>query len=307
MRAGDGMLACGVMAESGHNFRGGLLDCSGFVHRQENGARLATDRSRNNNPRSRLMNSLAALTPLALVVLVSGALIGCVGIGGVLLVPALAYIGGVDVHLAIASVMLSYFFAGALGTFLYAREGSITWTMSTVLCAGAMPGAFAGSVVVHSVPASALELLIGVLVILSGLHALRTPGESHFGRVLGPGALVVIGAVTGFGSALTGTGGPLLLVPLLVWLGQSVLVSIGLAQVIQVPIAVLATVGNLTYGEVDLTIALLVAALLMIGVTGGARLAHTISVEALKRVVAWVMVGVGVLIVLRILSKWLAT
>ncbi|MCZ7598498.1 MAG: hypothetical protein M5U09_13335 [Gammaproteobacteria bacterium] len=44
------------------------------------------------------MESLLAMAPLALVVLLSGILIGCVGIGGVLLVPALAYIGGVDVH-----------------------------------------------------------------------------------------------------------------------------------------------------------------------------------------------------------------
>lgn len=249
------------------------------------------------------MNSLAALALLALVVLLSGMLIGCVGIGGVLLVPALAYVGGVNVHLAIASVMLSYFFTGVLGTYLYARKGSITWTMSTALCAGAMPGAFIGSAVVHSVPGPALELLIGTLVILSGMHALHTPAESPTGRVLGSAALVAIGAVTGFGSALTGTGGPLLLVPLLVWMGQPVLVSIGLSQVIQVPISVLATAGNAAYGRVDLVLALMVAALLMIGVAAGARLAHTISAAALKHVVAWVMVGVGILIVTRILFE----
>lgn len=249
------------------------------------------------------MNTLAALAPLALVVLLSGMLIGCVGIGGVLLVPALAYIGGVNVHLAIASVMLSYFFTGLLGTYLYARKGSITWTMSAALCAGAMPGAFIGSALVHSVPGPGLELLIGTLVILSGVYALRSPAKTPTGAALGPKALVAIGAVTGFGSALTGTGGPLLLVPLLVWLGQPVLVSIGLSQVIQVPIAVLATAGNVTYGRVDLILALTVAVLLMIGVTAGARLAHTISAGALKHVVAWVMVGVGVLIVARILFK----
>jgi hypothetical protein len=252
------------------------------------------------------MNSLAALAPLALVVLLSGMLIGCVGIGGVLLVPALAYIGGVNVHLAIASVMLSYFFTGLLGTYLYARKGSITWPMCTALGAGAMPGAFLGSAVVHTVPGPTLELIIGVLVILSGVHALRAPAEVAGGGALGPKALVAIGAVTGFGSALTGTGGPLLLVPLLVWMGQPVLLSIGLSQVIQVPIAILATAGNFTYGRVDVVLALVVAALLMIGVTAGARLAHAISAGALRRVVAWVMVGVGALIVARIVYRWWA-
>ena len=128
------------------------------------------------------MSSLVTLAPLAVVVLLSGMLIGCVGIGGVLLVPALAYIGNVDVHLAIASVMLSYLFTGVLGTILYARRGSITWTMNTALCAGAMPGAFAGAALVHAVPGTALELLIGLLVMLSGLHSLRGPADAAQNR-----------------------------------------------------------------------------------------------------------------------------
>lgn len=249
------------------------------------------------------MESLLAMAPLALVVLLSGILIGCVGIGGVLLVPALAYIGGVDVHLAIASVMLSYLFTGLLGTFLYARKGSITWSMSIALGIGAMPGAFAGSALVHSVPGPAIELLIGVLVVLSGLQALWAHEAKATGRVLGPVALAAIGAAVGFGSSLTGTGGPLLLVPVLVWLGQPMLLSIGLSQVIQVPIAVLATAGNAAYGRIDFVLALVVAVLLMLGVTAGARLAHAISAAALKRVVAWVMVIVGVLIVVRVLTQ----
>jgi uncharacterized protein len=250
------------------------------------------------------MSGILAMVPLSLVILLSGVLIGCVGIGGVLLVPALAYIGGVDVHLAVGSVMLSYLFAGTLGTILYARRGSITWSMMTALSIGAMPGAFLGALVVHEVPGSGVELLIGILVILSGLHAARTPKVVPTQRVLRSGELVLIGLVTGFGSALTGTGGPLLLVPILVWLGQPVLLSIGLSQVIQVPISILATIGNFSFGQVDVGLALLVAVLLMIGVTIGARLAHAISAKALKRAIAWVMVGVGVLIVLQVIGAW---
>lgn len=252
------------------------------------------------------MTGLAAI-PLLLVVLVSGLLIGCVGIGGVLLVPALAYVGGVDVHVAIASVMMSYFFTGLLGTWLYARKGSITWTMVAVLCAGAMPGAFLGAAAVNAVPGPTVELIIGVLVVLSGLHALATQSQAGDGRQLSSTVLAAVGVVVGFGSSLTGTGGPLLLVPLLVWLGQPVLVSIGLSQVIQVPIAILATAGNMAYGELDIVLALVVAGLLMLGVTAGARLAHRISAAALKRVVAWVMVAVGLMIVARIVYLWLTS
>lgn len=253
------------------------------------------------------MYTLATAIPLLFVVLLSGALIGCVGIGGVLLVPALAYIGGFDVHLSIASVMLSFFFTGLLGTWLYAREGSITWTMVATLCIGAMPGAFLGSAAVNAVPGPTVELIIGVLVIFSGLHSLKTQAAVPDGRVLSNTSLALIGAFTGFSSALTGTGGPLVLVPLLVWMGQPALVAIGLSQVIQVPIAVLATAGNFAYGRIDIVLALVVAVLLMAGVTAGARIAHRISASSLKRVVAWVMVAVGVIIVARILYLWLVS
>src|SRR5262249_10347729 len=56
--------------------------------------------------------------------LVSGLLIGCVGIGGVLLVPVLT-LAGVDVHAAIAASMFSFIFSGLIGVWLYQRKGSI--------------------------------------------------------------------------------------------------------------------------------------------------------------------------------------
>ena len=74
-----------------------------------------------------------------------GVLIGCVGIGGVLLVPALAILGAVPVHAAIAAAMFSYLFSGGAATWVYARQGSIDWRASAWLGAGAMPAAFAGA------------------------------------------------------------------------------------------------------------------------------------------------------------------
>src|ERR1700757_5483910 len=58
--------------------------------------------------------------------LVSGLLIGCIGIGGVLLVPILSLMG-IDVHAAIAASMFGYLFSGLIGTWLYARKASIDW------------------------------------------------------------------------------------------------------------------------------------------------------------------------------------
>lgn len=246
------------------------------------------------------MGSLAGLAPLALIALVVGVLIGCIGIGGVLLVPSLTYIGGMQVHVAIATCMFSYLFSGAVGAVEYARRGSIRWSMSGWLCAGAMPGAFLGAVTVSVVPAVYLELLIAALILFSGVHALFRRAESAGTRVPGNAQLAVIGAVTGYGSAMSGTGGPLLLVPILVWLKMPVLTAVGLSQVIQLPIAALATWGNLVYGNVDIAVGLGIAILLMAGVAAGARIAHRVPAHVLRRIVALMLLAVGALLVIRL-------
>ena len=113
-------------------------------------------------------------------------------------------------------------------------------------------------------------------------------------RALAKGALFVIGAVTGIGSSMSGTGGPLVLIPILLWLQVPVLAAVGLSQVIQVPISVFATAGNLVYGVIDFTTAAAVSVVLMIGVWFGARIAHRVSSLAMKRFVSVALLAVGV-------------
>ena len=234
-----------------------------------------------------------------------GVLIGGVGIGGVLLVPMLTYVFKVDVHVAIAAAMFSYLFSGLVGATIYARKRSIQWTMAFWLFLGAMPAAFAGAMTSAMIPPRGLELLIAILIVLAGANALLTRSDDHRGeRMQKPLALGVIGAVTGFGSALTGTGGPLLLVPILVWLKVPALTAVGLSQAIQVPIASLATVGNFIYGSVNMVIGGVIAVALMIGAAIGARLAHAVSQATLRTVVAWVLVAVGLFIMGRISLHW---
>jgi len=241
--------------------------------------------------------------------LVSGLLIGCVGIGGVILVPSLS-LGGVPVHEAIAASMFCYLFAGGVATWIYAREGSIEWRSAGRLSAGAMPGAFAGSVLAQAASADMLLVLIGVAVLLSGLRSLigLRPDEAADSRALGPGWLAVIGLFVGLGSALTGTGGPVLLVPLLIWLRLPVLMVVGLSQAVQVPIALCATIGTLAYGHLDLTLGGLLSAGVIGGSATGARIAHKLPRPMLTRIVGLVLLVVGGLLIVRnrhfLLGSW---
>ena len=241
------------------------------------------------------MTEFVTFLPFAFLALLVGVFIGCVGIGGVLLVPGLVYLLGMDVQVAIATCMFSYLFSGAAGAVEYARRGSIRWSMALWLCVGAMPGAYLGAATVSMLSPRWLEAIIAVLVLFSGIYALRQRApETTGGTQPGNLGLAVVGGLTGFGSALSGTGGPLVLIPILVWMKMPLLTAVGLSQVIQLPIAALASVGNFQLGEVNIGASLAIAVLLVSGVIVGARIAHRLPAGLLKPMVAGVLIAVGV-------------
>ena len=243
--------------------------------------------------------SLATLGALGLIV---GVFIGGIGIGGVMLVPALSYLGGIPIPTAIAAAMMGYLLTGAVGAAIYARRKSIRWSMALWLCAGAMPAALAGAWTSNNIPPAFLELGIGLLTASAGIHAImgrRRQGQDK--PTLSKPVLVLIGVVTGFASAITGTGGPLVLVPVLLWLQVPVLAVIGLSQAVQFPIASLATVGNFVYGAPDLLLGAILAVALAGGAGIGANLAHAIPRDLLRRIVAVVLIAVGLVILSKIL------
>ena len=241
-----------------------------------------------------LLITALPISVTVLIALLVGILIGAIGIGGVLLVPSLTYVLGLEIHIAIATSVFTFMFSGMIGAFEYARRDSINWEMAVWLCAGCMPGAFLGAATAWLMPAVILQVIVGLLVIYSGLQALRQTHQSKIARVnINRNNLILIGFLTGFGSPITGTGGPLILVPIMIWMKAPVLMAVGLSQVIQIPIALLATISNITFGEIDLPKGFGLAFLLMLGVLYGARISHKVSLEKLKTFIALSLLIVG--------------
>ena len=233
--------------------------------------------------------------------LLIGALIGGVGIGGVLLLPAMKYLGGFDLHQLIPACMLAYLVTGLIGASVYARQGSINWRPTLRVCIGALPGAYLGAFLLPHVSPIILETVIALLIFIAGLDALlrkRTGAES--GPQVTHSGFMFIGFATGIGSALSGTGGPLLLIPILLWRKVSVLTAIGLAQVIMIPISTSATLGNFFYSQVDFRLGIFLGCLLGVGSFLGAKVAHILPVSLLKKIVAVLLVLVGSMIFSRL-------
>jgi uncharacterized protein len=249
----------------------------------------------------------SVLILLLAVGLAAGLLIGCIGIGGVILVPILVYLVGIPIQIAIAGAMMGYLFTGLVGTIVYSRNRSIRWDMAGWLWAGAMPGALVGAWFIHLTDPVVLEFAIGALALLSGLQALRPPQPAATeGASIPNPVLAGIGAVTGYVSAATGTGGPLVLVPILIWLKVPVLAAIGLSQAIQLPVALLATLGNFAFGEPNLMLGLVLAVGLSAGTWAGAQLAHKVPRAMLGLVLSAALIAIGGLIVLNVARSLVA-
>ena len=247
------------------------------------------------------MPNLAWLLSIAFGV---GALIGAVGIGGVLLIPALTAFAALPLQTAMATALFTFTFTGIVGTVLFQRRGSIDWRVTRPVLFSAVLFAFLGAWVNSIARPTVLALILDGIIIFAGVYTLATwrgmrrpafHDDVNAQRIL----LVAVGAISGFGSGLTGVGGPALSVPLMVLFGFPALVSIGASQVIQIVAALSGTLGNLRFGSIDFGIAAMVTLLELAGVMVGVRLAHAVDGAVLRKFVAVLCLVVGIALVLR--------
>lgn len=240
---------------------------------------------------------------LMVVALAVGVLIGAVGIGGLLLIPAIGLLTGLPIQTAMATALLTFIATGILGTVLFHRRGSIDWGLTVPLCVGAAVFGFFGAWANSRMDGRVLTLILATLIIAAGCNAAfnkrvgTTPQWSFAGRqqqVL----LFCIGAVAGFGSGLTGVGGPALSVPLMLLFGFSPLASIGASQAVQILAAVSGTAGNLRYGVIDFRLAMVLTVFEVIGVQLGVRIVHALKPASLRTVVSvfCILVGTGLML-----------
>ena len=117
----------------------------------------------------------------------------------------------------------------------------------------------------------------------------------------GRAARLVIGCFTGFASALTGTSGPVVLLPILFIFGWQVHDAAGSAQMIQFPIAVAATIATQVLSSetppVDYALGGCIAAGIVPGAFAGAAVAFSLPAKTLKLVISIVLVSAAVFLI----------
>ena len=182
---------------------------------------------------------------------------------------------------------------GLVALWLFAR-GQAAISNRWVLIVATMPGALAGALALWALSDGLAVAVLALFLVTTGIRLLYSgPAPDVSCRPASALADTQIGAVAGFFSALTGTGGPMVLVPLLVWRGAPLMTAVAVGQLVQFPISGVGTLGNYANGDVDFAMATLIGLVLMPGVVFGYRTVERIPIALVTRVVAVVLVAAG--------------
>ncbi|MBB5322679.1 sulfite exporter TauE/SafE family protein [Marinobacter oulmenensis] len=243
----------------------------------------------------------------------AGTMAGLFGIGGgLVIVPVLIFSFGlqgispdVAAHLAVGTSLSTIVFTSISSIRTHHMHGAVRWDLFRPMTVGVVGGAVLGAWTAALLSGAALELIIGIFVILVATKMLLEANPKPGRDVPGRAGLGVAGAFIGWVSAIFGIGGGTITVPYLSWCNVRMQHTVATSAAIGFPIAASGAAGNIWAGWgheglPDLSVGFIyVPALVGIVATSvffarfGARLAHRLDARLLKRIFACVLILVG--------------
>jgi len=140
-----------------------------------------------------------SLWMILLVAFATGLLSGLLGVGGGFIrMPALFYLVGVPVPVAVGTDLFEIVFSGGIGSFLYAMDGAVDLTIVAPLLAGSAFGARLGAAATSIVDEEEIKVYFGVMLLLGAIAvAVREIGGAVEMPILDTVSLIIIlGAAT---------------------------------------------------------------------------------------------------------------
>lgn len=226
--------------------------------------------------------------------LVVGAFVGLTGVAGFLLPIVYTSPLGMGVTEGLALSFAAFIVSGALGSVNYNKAGNLDIPFGIRLSLGSLAGAVLGVKLNLIIPESTVKVILYVVVLLSGISILlrkdKSQEESGRAYVISDhlAAALILGFVTGAVCSLSGAGGPVLVMPLLVVLGIGIRTAVGVALFNSVFIGIPACIGYMMQCSVKDLLPVMAAALVFhgIGVVYGSRNAVKINQILLKKGIA---------------------
>lgn len=180
---------------------------------------------------------LAALGCMAV-----GLLIGWCGVAGFLLPILFVNLCGLTVTESLFVSFSCFALSGIIGSVNYRRRGELPLKPALMLAAGSLAGSLLGAALGNTIPPETIKTVLYLVVLLSGLSigikelrpASKGGGTAPFPK---PALLLLLGLTTAMICSLSGAGGPVLVMPLLVALGIPAKAAVGIALLDSVFIA----------------------------------------------------------------------
>ena len=215
-----------------------------------------------------------------------GIAIGMTGIGGILAIPAMMVLTEVTPRMAMGTVLASLFLTSIVGTLNFRAMKVLDRKIWQPLCIGGLPSTFAGAWINSYLPSSLLLFLLGIITIIAGAGALHTwkslSGVNIQNSSYCTSLTVSVGVLAGFMAGLTGAGGPVLSIPILIALGLPPFSAVASGMPFQLATSVAGSAGNLIHGNIDFILLAPVAVGIAAGTVIGNRLAPQIPAWILK-------------------------
>ncbi len=241
---------------------------------------------------------------LALIALVVGFFCGCTSIGGILLIPGIVLLSSLGIHEAMATSLFSFAIMAMLGTFLHARKGTMRLREALAISGGSLVSGFVGAWANAAFSAQTLNLVLALLILFAGLSTLKSgkrplvnvPGASEGTQLC---VLVLLGLFVGFMAGLTGIGGPVLSVPIMIAMGYAPLAAIAVAQPLQLVAGVSGSIVYMLNGSVDYFLAVWITALELAGFYAGLALAYRMNAKNLRICISMLCIATSLYLLVR--------
>lgn len=260
------------------------------------------------------MDSLVATLLLYLALgAFAGVMAGLLGVGGgLIIVPVLAWIfrgqnvaDAIIMHLAIGTSLATIVITSLSSVRAHHQRGAVLWPVVWRLTPGIVIGAWLGAVVADALPSRALSKIFAVFVLTVAAQMAFGAKPAPQRALPGPTGMALAGGVIGLASAIVGIGGGSLTVPFLTWCNTAMRQAVATSAACGLPIALAGSIGYIatglnaadappwSLGYVYGPALVGVAIASMLTAPLGAKLAHTLPTETLKRVFAIFLAVVG--------------
>lgn len=243
----------------------------------------------------------------------AGVMAGMLGVGGgLIIVPVLAWIfhhqhisDAVIMHLAIGTSLATIVVTSISSVRAHQRRRAVLWPVFWRLTPGIVIGAWVGAAIADMLPSAVLSKVFAIFVLTvaaqMGFGAKPAPHRELPGAM----GMTAAGGVIGGVSAIVGIGGGSLTVPFLTWCNTAIRQAVATSAACGLPIALAGALGFImtglnasslpawslgyVYGPALLGIAMTS----MLSAPFGARLAHTLPTQILKKVFAIFLAIIG--------------